>query len=127
MMDVGPAPTSTAPAAASPAAVFHTLALPLTAVTFRDRHGTLHPLETSSSVVLFARLHECAVEGGHVIEFVQDGRALTAESLAALNCYLRSVRIGRCGLPWHRVHILRSKYDWRDFAAHLELAFEAEK
>ncbi len=101
------------------------LTLPYTAATFRTRDGGRDELETYSAPVLFARLHVCAVAGAHVEHFTQGGRALTADSLAALNCYLRSARIGRLGLPWHRSTPTRNQYDWRAFVAHLELEFSA--
>ena len=104
---------------------FHSLSLPTTAVTFRNKHGTTEYLETTSSSVLFARLHTCAEDAEDVVSFVQDGRVLTPAGLATLNCYLRSIRIGRCGLPWHRGTLTRSKHDWRAFVTHLELEFAA--
>ena len=112
------------PIAPAIAAAHDLLALPFTAVTVRDGHGVSQHLETFSSSVLFAYLHAAAIKRLEIVNLVQDGRVLTRGSLAALNCYLRSVKIGRLGLPWHRLTITRSKHDWRGFVAYLELEFE---
>ncbi len=100
------------------------LTIPAAAVAFRSKAGSLDFLETSSAPVLLARLYAAFVAGETVTRFEQRGLLMTGDSIAALNCYGRSARIGRCGLPWHASTVTRNRHDWAALVAHLGLIFQ---
>lgn len=109
-----------------PAAIF---AIRPVLVTFRPRNAAPALFfESQASNVLFARLAEAARNHETVTHFSQDGADLDGESLAALNCYLRTgYTMGRQNLPFSRLPCAGShRYAWASFCEHLGLTFKPD-
>ena len=113
------------PAGELPTSEPHELTIrPLTLV-FRTPAGGAERLETSSSAVALARLRAAARLGDAVVRLTQAGRYADPESVAALNCYLRSAKtMGRMLLPWDRLPEAGShRYAWSAFCEYIGLSF----
>lgn len=95
-------------------------------IIFRPRNGSDRTIKAFDSRVLFAALREAATERHRVIHFSCDGLDLDAESVAALNCFLRAgLAMGRMHHPWDRLpHAgLDTRYEWSELSDHLGLVF----
>ncbi|MEY2878439.1 MAG: hypothetical protein RLZZ15_819 [Verrucomicrobiota bacterium] len=110
-----------------------------------ERHIRIRPLEISACDAYRQGIREVVTESSSVAfcflrEIAEDGKRVTilrhhsadfgvmaadAESLAALNSYLRTARVGRGGLPFRYVwgEGVNSRWQWSDFCAHLGLNF----
>jgi hypothetical protein len=102
-----------------------TLVIRPLSMSFCTRHGVRSVLETESALVVFSRLGEAARAGEEVTYFAINGAEADFDSLAALNCYLRSARaMGRMHMPWTRINRFGvSRYAWAAFCHYLGLEF----
>ncbi len=82
-------------------------------------------LDTDNAADAFRRLEEAATKREHVDDLEIDGRAIDAESLAALNAYLRTPRALNWNgvLPFSRIVRHRSRWSWQMFLAYLDVTF----
>ncbi len=92
-----------------------------------SRHGQTSVFESDSSAVVMARLRQAARDGDRVLRFAHGPGVATADSLAALNCYLRTGRaMGRFLLPFDRLLHVGTENDrwaWSQFGEYLGLEF----
>jgi hypothetical protein len=85
--------------------------------------------ETASSVVFFARIRAAATLRERISFFSCDGLEADGESLAALNCYLRTAKaMGRMKLPFDRIFGrensgTHSRHDFASFVEHVGIRF----
>lgn len=102
----------------------HSLVRPIE-LKFRDRHGITDELKTDRSYVAFARLREAARNREEVAHFSIAGQDADWESVAALNCYLRTARaLGRMKLPFDRLRPTENhRFTWAEFCGYLGLNF----
>lgn len=98
-------------------------------VVFRPKFGPAVDFATESAHVALVRFRNAATNGESVVHMAQDGLDLDAESVAALNCYLRTPRaMGRMKLPFDRLPDqlaagVDTRYRWASFCEHLGLNF----
>lgn len=102
----------------------YTLIRPV-AMVFTDAAGVRSQFNTDRAFVVLARLREAARAGEEVTCFEHGDRTADIESLAGLNCYLRTARaMGRMKLPFDRLgHGGNTRYEWADFCTYLGLNF----
>jgi len=81
--------------------------------------------ETENAVEAFSFLEKVAEKGADVFAVTIDGRAIDADSLAALNAYLRTPRALNWNgvLPFNRICPLRNRWNWHLFLAYLDVTF----
>lgn len=91
---------------------------------FSDAYGRRSWLCSDRSNVVFARFSEAANEHETVMYFTHAAVMADTDSLAALNCYLRSQRaMGRMKMPFDRIRHGVHRYAWSAFCEHLGLNF----
>ena len=94
-------------------------------LTFRSRHDVPDYFESDSAPATLARLRAAAFARERVVHFAHGELEADADSVAALNSYLRTARaMGRMRLPWDRLPESGThKYAWASFCQHLGLIF----
>ena len=104
------------------------LLIPRVAVLFGvDGRNEPVELHTENAVDVFAALEAAAEEDVPVLGLEIDGRPIDADSLAALNAYLRTPRALNWNgvLPFSRIVRDRSRWSWQMFLAYLDVTFDA--
>lgn len=97
---------------------------------FRSRYGVPTSFETDRAYVVFTRLREAARNGEEVTHFSCGGLDADADSVAALNCYLRTGRaMRRMRLPFDRLSNVEGgrahhRFEWAEFCTYLDLNFQ---
>lgn len=84
------------------------------------------PVESARANALFNRLADAAVAGESVVSFVAGGLTMHPDSVAALNCYLRTAAVcARTRLPFDRVDpsFAHPAASWANFLRYLGARF----
>lgn len=119
------APVAPDPGAPAAAEVHESLKIPAVRVEFERKDGTPAFFDTENSAEIFRTLGNAAELKLCVVSMTIEGRQIDANSLHALNAYLRTPRALNWNgvLPFNRLRHTRSRWDWQMFLAYLDVTF----
>lgn len=122
-----PAPHFELPRDQLPDGIFRYHAIPPVAMILRPADGPAESVETDRSNVAFAALRRAAREHLEIVRLSVAGHDLDADSLAALNSFVRAQdAMGNMRHPWDRLpntSTADTRFDWSGLAHHLGLRF----
>lgn len=113
------------PSAPAAPAVHEYLKIPTVRVEFERGDGTPAFFETDCAPDIFRTLANAAELKLRVVSMTIEGRPIDANSLHALNAYLRTPRALNWNgvLPFNRIRSDRSRWAWSMFLAYLDVTF----